>query len=451
MKAYDLKPTHDNLIQTLTEDTIDRNQDISHFVSILNAVEDGCAIALDGRWGSGKTFFIKQAKMVLEAYNPNIQSMPPEERQRIQDIFSKFSKEETDLIPQVCVYYDAWENDNDDDPVLSLVYTILSSVKSDFTFKNTSCINIATSILEFFTGKNWGQIISSFKSDNPLDVIGHSKNIEELVKEFLDSLLPERGNRLVIFIDELDRCKPSYAVRLLERMKHYFTNERITFVFSVNIAELQHTVKKHYGNDFDGSRYLDRFFDLRVALPPANIQKFYWSMDFNDTHYTFDIVCGAVIKAYHFELREIAKYIRLTRMAAAAPTHDNRHLIGGSLQFALLYIIPIMIGLKISDIQRYDRFVSGQDYTPLLKVSDALRFAFFGDLLNRNETFDETDDGKTVVTLEDKLRDVYIAIFGNVDFQSNDYTQIGNLTFNHGMKEKLLRTDGLFSSYTSIT
>ena len=219
----------------------------------------------------------------------------------------------------------------------------------------------------------------------------------------------------------------------------------------MNIAELQHTVKKHYGNDFDGSRYLDRFFDLRVALPPANIQKFYWSMDFNDSHYTFDIVCGAVIKAYHFELREIAKYIRLTRMAAAAPTHDNRHLIGGSLQFALFYIIPIMIGLKISDIQRYDRFVSGQDYTPLLEVSDALRFAFFGDLLNRNETFDETDDGKTVVTLEDKLRDVYIAIFGNVDFQSNDYTQIGNLTFNHGMKEKLLRTDGLFSSYTSIT
>jgi len=451
MKAYDLKPTYDNLMQTLTEDTIGRNHDIFHFVSILNAVEDSCTIALDGRWGSGKTFFIKQTKMALDAHNPNIQSISPEERQNLQGIFSQFFKEETDLIPQVCVYYDAWENDNDDDPVLSLVYTILSSVESDFTFKNTSCISIATSILEFFTGKNWGQIISSFKSDNPLEIIEYSKNIEELVKEFLDSLLSEKGNRLVIFIDELDRCKPSYAVHLLERMKHYFTNERITFVFSVNIAELQHTVKKHYGSDFDGSRYLDRFFDLRVALPPANIQKFYWSMDFNDSEYAFDIVCGAVIKAYHFELREIAKYIRLARMAAAAPTHDNHHLIGDSLRFTLHYITPIMIGLKISDIQRYDRFVSGLDYTPLLEVSDALQLAFFGDLLSRNETFDETDDRKTVVTLEDKLSDVYNAIFGSTNFQSEDFIRIGNLTFNRGMKEKLLRIDGLFSSYTSIT
>ena len=65
------------------------------------------------------------------------------------------------------------------------------------------------------------------------------KELREKVNEFFNSLLPEKGNRLIIMVDELDRCKPSYAVKLLERIKHYFTNDRITFVFSVNTYELE--------------------------------------------------------------------------------------------------------------------------------------------------------------------------------------------------------------------
>lgn len=64
----------------------------------------------------------------------------------------------------------------------------------------------------------------------------------------------------MIFVDELDRCKPSFAVQLLERIKHYFGHEKITFVFSVNVSELQYTIKKFYGADFNGTRYLDNFF-----------------------------------------------------------------------------------------------------------------------------------------------------------------------------------------------
>lgn len=64
---------------------------------------------------------------------------------------------------------------------------------------------------------------------------------------------------MIIFIDELDRCKPSFAVHLLEQIKHYLYDERIIFVLSVNQEELQYTIKHFYGNEFDASRYLDRF------------------------------------------------------------------------------------------------------------------------------------------------------------------------------------------------
>ncbi len=88
-----------------------------------------------------------------------------------------------------------------------------------------------------------------------------------MMSEFFTEILCERGNRLVIFIDELDRCKPTYAIKLLEQIKHYMMDDRITFVFSVNLEQLQHTIKCYYGADFDASRYLDRFFDFRIDWP----------------------------------------------------------------------------------------------------------------------------------------------------------------------------------------
>lgn len=455
MKVYDLKPTYDNLMKTFVEDAIGRNTDVLRFVRILNGIEGSCAIALDGNWGSGKTFFVKQTKMVLDAYNENIKVVNQDDREKIKNICSDIFEDSLfELQPQVCVYYDAWENDNDDDPVLSLVYTILNDVDTDFSFEDVSCIKVAASIMEVFSGRNWTQLIENFKSASPLNALKESKNIEQLVQEFLKSLLPERGNRLIVFIDELDRCKPSYAVRLLERIKHYFTNDQITFVFSVNTNELQHTIQKYYGNEFDSSRYLDRFFDLRVTLPPANLQKFYQSLNFNDSHYTFDIVCGAFIKAYHLELREIARYIRFTKIAAYDPTHNDLYRFsfseGRAELFCLLYVIPIMIGLKVSNTKKYADFIEGRDYTPLNKVSDIVQVEFFKDLLNRKETYDELDTTHTVVTVAEKLKEVYNALFATNYGIKNYYIDIGNMRFQEKTKELLLRTSGLLSQYTNL-
>lgn len=455
MKAYDLTPTHDNLMKTFTEDTIDRNNDVLRFTTILNAIEDSCSIALDGKWGSGKTFFVKQTKMVLDAYNDYMKALDPNDKVKIKEICSKFMKTHSlELQPQVCVYYDAWENDNDDDPILSLVYTILNNVDTDFSFKDTSCLKIAAGIMEVFSGRNWTQMIESFKSNNPLKKIQESKEVELLVQEFLNSLLPERGNRLIIFVDELDRCKPSYAVRLLERIKHYFSNDQITFVFSVNANELQHTIRKYYGNGFDGTKYLDRFFDLRVTLPPANLQYFYQSLNFSDRRYKFDIVCSAVIKVYHLELREIAKYIHLTKIAAYAPTHNHFYPFNfaeeQAIQFCLLYVIPIIIGLKVSDAQKYTDFIEGRDYSPLIEVANAVNAHLFEELLNQDETYNAKDSTKTVVTIEEKLKEVYVALFDTIYGSDKNYIDIGNFRFEERTKELLLKTSGLLSDYTRI-
>lgn len=291
MKSFELKPTEENLLSTYKNDQIGRNTDIHAFVDILNSLEDSCSIALDGAWGSGKTFFVKQVKMVLESCSP-IKSKS-EYRDEIKTVWKNYhSGKEPEFQAQLCVYYDAWENDNDGDPILSLVYSILQQVDEETPFpKDNKIFEKVAALADCITGKSTTAVLESMKSDSALDDLRKSKSIHSTIVEFLDHLLEERADRLVVIIDELDRCKPNYAVQLLEKIKHYFDSERITFVFAVNLQELQHTISNYYGNAFDSCRYLDRFFDLRISLPPANMYRYYQSINFQSDYYTVDVVC----------------------------------------------------------------------------------------------------------------------------------------------------------------
>lgn len=72
---------------------------------------------------------------------------------------------------------------------------------------------------------------------------------------------------MFVFIDELDRCRPSYAIELLEAIKHLFGVGGIYFVASTNLDQLGHSIKAVYGEQFDSEQYLKRFFDQEYLLP----------------------------------------------------------------------------------------------------------------------------------------------------------------------------------------
>lgn len=454
MKAYDLKPTYENLLETFRNDKIGRCVDVLRFIEILNSVEDSCSIALNGNWGSGKTFFVKQTKMILDACNENISVCDIGDSNTVKRACELYYVNGIpNLQPHVCVYYDAWENDNDEDPILSMVYAILNSTKSEFSFRNIECVNLAASIIEIFSGRDWKKIIKELRGQNPLDYLKKQKDLEHLVHEFLESLLYEKGNRLVIFVDELDRCNPSYAVRLLERVKHYFSNERITFVFSVNIDQLQHTIRKHYGEGFNASRYLNRFFDLNITLPPPNLSGFYENMKFDDEKFLYDSVCSAVIKKYHFELREIARYVRLTKIAAYNPTHNKSdgfyYAEEKARKFCLTFLVPVIIGLQICDIQKYSDFITGKDHTPLIDIKNELNFAYYRDWLYDDDTLSKIKADRLDANIEEKLREFYDLLFSS-KYDGGGSRTIGKMILDDGIKDFLMRVVGLLSKYTDV-
>lgn len=207
MKTFEKLPTEENLIRALEENVINRNEGLVYFYKLLRAEGTANSIAIDGRWGSGKSFFVKQSVLLINAMNP-ISKFDNQKRTKvINSLFKKQSNLHNINAEQnydVAVYYDAWENDNDIDPVLSIVYEIAKQLALDYCVENNNIFKIAGSIIEALTGRNINGIINSLKSDDPLSKFKEEKKIHEMFKGFFTELLVERGERLILFIDELD-------------------------------------------------------------------------------------------------------------------------------------------------------------------------------------------------------------------------------------------------------
>lgn len=456
MNTFELMPTEENLIQALNEDILQRNKDLVYFYDLLMAQETAGAIAVDGRWGSGKTFFVKQSLLLINAKNP-MSMMDEDERLRILHCVPfKIENDTGDENYDLAIYFDAWENDNDTEPVLSIIYEITKQLGLTYPFEADSDVfKMAGSIFETISGRNINNIIDNLKGDNPLKKFREQKDIEETLKDFFSEILVERGNRLIIFIDELDRCKPSYAVHLLEQIKHYLCDDRITFVFSVNLVELQHTIRHYYGEAFDSCRYLDRFFDIRIEIPPADKSRFFNKLGLN-SHYAIDGVIKRIIENYNFELREITRYYRQIKTAVYEPTHDSkkwgfRFSDGQGRIFILLYIVPVLIGLKIADMTLYSDFICGKNVQPLIDIFDSEGFGerALSGLLNGDESFDNAEN-KKVITKSQKINELYDAIFVNTYRGGRDCEILGELEFDASSKDFAIRAASMLSDYADF-
>nr|GEU29198.1 hypothetical protein [Tanacetum cinerariifolium] len=101
------------------------------------------------------------------------------------------------------------------------------------------------------------------------------QNFKTILSDLVNFLEDQAGTQLpiFIFIDELDRCRPDYAIKLLEGIKHLFGIPGIHFIVATNLSELAHSIRAVYGEQFGAERYLKRFFDMEYSLPePEGIE-----------------------------------------------------------------------------------------------------------------------------------------------------------------------------------
>lgn len=461
MKRLDLQPTENNIIRTYLDDSIGRDQSVHSFVKMLETVENGCSIALDSPWGNGKTFFVKQTKLVIDALNPNNPFSSSESGKLVLDKSQKALKlKECDYPPLITTYYDAWEHDDDEDPILSLVYEMMKENYCIDTIPNKrQWTDILSNLVDVVSTKNVSGLISSLKGEDLFQQTKSKRDLRTIVNEFISTLLPENGNKLIVFIDELDRCSPAYAMKLLERIKHYMLNDSLIFVFSINQIELQHTIKKFYGENFDACRYLDRFFDYRIELPNVELEKYLSSMGLPDHKNMREATCAEFIKKTNMSLREIPKYLSTARMAAYEITDggnsENITFFHFESKLSVLYaysvITPIAIGLKITNMDEYRAFITGNDPRWLERIilSEKMFSWLYPMLLDDKNAYVKKDE-VNIKEAKEKISSLYEAVFVKSYDDGFDYqTKVGQLVFDKSFKMKIIEAVNLASKYSN--
>lgn len=256
-------------------DALDRKTYGDALLNLVVRSNDELVISLDGKWGEGKTTFVKMWQGLLsEKGIPNI-------------------------------YIDAFSNDYVDDAFISVVSAITNyaetHIKKEHQEKIAELKNKAKKIggqLFSWSAKigikaaTLGVIkdaeieeLKDIKGDmakSVSDLVGgfieerinsHSKDVA-LIKSFrellstLPSKIEEDGQKpLVIIIDELDRCKPTFAVEIIEKIKHLFSVKNVVFVLVINKEQLEESIKSVYGQNIDAHTYLQKFVNLEAKIP----------------------------------------------------------------------------------------------------------------------------------------------------------------------------------------
>ena len=354
----ELELTDNNLKKTIEDDFLNRNSKLVMLSKLLANLNENIMIAVDGKWGSGKTFFVKQFKYLIdyvgEFLDGNVFN---------SDDISFFKKiHDNSLV----VYYNAWENDMHTDVLQSLIFNILDEYPNlknqvvkfgDFKqmFKSFLRDFIYSSSKELFDINNIDSI-KSFKDFSSEIVTIQEKKVA--FDNLVDNMLGEK-NRLILIIDELDRCKPSFAVALFETIKHFYTNEKITIIVSTNNLELSHTIRNYYGSDFDGFGYLNKFYDFVISLEVQDIKGYLQkALNFCTGPWIYHDMCYFLMDYYNFSFRECNRFITLYRML-------NNYISGERVINKSDYyvytclLLPMALVLKIHDINNYNLFMDG--------------------------------------------------------------------------------------------
>lgn len=253
-------------------DVFGRSAFAKSLTNLTTKTSDGLVISLDAKWGEGKTTFVKMWQGMLK--NSGIPS----------------------------IYIDAFQDDYASDAFLNLA-THITQFSEDNIDKDKAKEFKETAAKVLVNVLSWGAKLGTKAatlgligiaeldalSDLKEDIASSGSDLaEKIVKEKLSSaradialvnsfhqtlsLLPAklRGNtskKLVVIIDELDRCRPTYAVDILERIKHLFSVPNITYVLVMNKEQLESALKSVYGENLDARTYLQKFVTVEVTLP----------------------------------------------------------------------------------------------------------------------------------------------------------------------------------------
>ena len=253
-------------------DCLGRKEPAVILTQIVGSIQGPCVLAVDAAWGTGKTTFLRIWSQHLRNEGFPVVEFNAWETDFSGDPFVALSTELTKELQE-----------HTNDQIATQATELKKAAKEVILRAVPGAIRLATGgILDIdpllALREEAGQSSTSYAEDRLSEYLQAQKSVEEfrhILQKMAETLSESSDNRpLVVVIDELDRCRPSYAAELLEMAKHLFTVDHIVFVLAVNRSELAHSIRALYGSRFDADGYLRRFFDVDFRLPDPKRDEF---------------------------------------------------------------------------------------------------------------------------------------------------------------------------------
>lgn len=256
----------------LEQDALGRSDFGQSLLNLISQSNDELVISLDGKWGEGKTTFVKMWQgMLTKADVPSIY-IDAFANDYIDDAFiavasaittyieensdNEKSKEFSEKAKHVGVQLLSWT------AKVAIKAATLGAIKdSDIEELKDIQADVAKG-LSTVVGDFVGERLASHKQDVEL-----LQSFKELLSEMPALLSPDGDKPFVVIIDELDRCKPTYAVELIEKIKHLFSVKNVVFVLVMHRKQLEEAVKCIYGENIDAHTYLQKFINIEASIP----------------------------------------------------------------------------------------------------------------------------------------------------------------------------------------
>ena len=347
------------------DDILKRSETARSFIKIIGCRQEAITMCLNCAWGTGKTFFLTR---LCEQYRQTKEPVAG------ADVGGK------------AIYFNAWEDDDLEDPLVAIVgqlwHNLQGGTLEECVASIKSCapkllgklavkvglgmlksVPVAGKVVEEFAGGAEPKDLSS-ATENVFaryDELTESKHeLKKRLEELGEKVYSETGRPLLFIIDELDRCRPSFAIETLERVKHLFGVPHIVFLFGADCEQLKKSVCAVYG-DVDAANYLNRFFDIEMSLPSASNEQFIRML--HDSHelpdqssYTCQLhyLLANLVplsEIHSLSLRELEKIDRVMALIAATNLASDAEKP---------VILPVLAVLKMRNREVYEKVASGE-------------------------------------------------------------------------------------------
>lgn len=210
-------------------------------------------MALEGGYGTGKTYFITRFCEYLKKVN--------------------FDGDESIF----AIYLNLWERDYIENPFPVIYSQIISALKPGHELQKSirdNAVKITKNLLKFGAKAFGGLDISELLPDpeqEKADLISFKQSMQQVIAE--------KGTKVVLVVDELDRCKPDYAVKALETLKHFFDIEGLFVILTTKLDFMNNICEAYYGHPQCkvnmGEGYIQKFVQSTKILNPTSKED-YW-------------------------------------------------------------------------------------------------------------------------------------------------------------------------------